>query len=110
MPKRSSFSKKNLSLSLWLGITLLVLVAAVLTYEAFQRANQIVNTQDDVIRISAFAAIRAVERGDAILLDTRDAASFQIQHAKDALNLPLAEVEARLGDLDPKQYYITYCT
>lgn len=102
--------RKKLPVIIWVGIALVVLIAGVLTYEALKRANNIVKSQDDVIRISAIEAIREVESGKAVLLDTRGAIDYDAQHAKGALSFPLADVETRLSELDSEQYYITYCT
>lgn len=110
MAKRSSYSKKKIPTILWLGLTLVLLVVGVLVYESYIQANGIVKSQDDVVRISAAAAIKAVESGKAVLLDTRAEALYLDQHAKGALNFPISDSIARMGELDPSQYYITYCT
>lgn len=110
MAKSVRKRKTKISAFLWLGIALGALILGALGYEAFKRANRVVTSQDDVVRVSAAAARREVENGNAILLDTRDAASFVAQHAKDAISFPLAEAETRLSELDPEKYYITYCT
>lgn len=75
-----------------------------------QRGNPIILTQDDVPRISGKEAYQAVKKGEAVLLDTRTAVQFEAQHAAGAVNFPLGELEARLSELDPEQWYITYCT
>ena len=110
MAKRSSSSRKKLPIILWLGVALIVLIVGVVTYEAFKRANGIVKSQDDVVRISPAAAIKAVESGEAVLLDTRAEVLYLAQHAKGALSFPISDVQVRLSELDPEQYYITYCT
>ncbi|MFN2304098.1 MAG: rhodanese-like domain-containing protein, partial [Anaerolineales bacterium] len=48
--------------------------------------------------------------GEAVLLDTRTTPQYQTQHAAGALSFPVSEAETRLSELDPDQWYITYCT
>lgn len=68
------------------------------------------NSQDEIPRVTAEEAYQAVQSEGAVLLDTRSAASFQTQHATGAINIPVDELEARLNELDPDTWYITYCT
>ena len=75
-----------------------------------QRGNPIILTQDDVPRISAEEAYQAVMKGEAVLLDTRTSAQYADQRAVGTLHIPLGELEARLPELDPELWYITYCT
>ena len=110
MANRSKFSRKKSSPILWMGIALVVLIAGVLGVQAYNRSYGIVKSPDDVERISAAATIKAVESGKAILLDNRAETLYLAQHAKGALSFPLTDVPARVTELDPKQYYITYCT
>lgn len=110
MAKHVSSSKKKLPVILWLGVALVMLIVGVVAFQAINRANGVVKSQDDVERISAAATIKAVESGKAVLLDTRAEVLYLGQHAKGALSFPLTDVAARLGELDPEQYYITYCT
>ena len=110
MANRSKFSRKKSSPILWMGIALVVLIAGVLGVQAYNRAYGIVKSPDDVERISAAATIKAVESGKAILLDNRAETLYLAQHAKGALSFPRTDVPARVTELDPKQYYITYCT
>lgn len=79
------------------------------------RRSQIENpveyaTQDDIPRVTADEAYQAFLNGEAVLVDTRGEAQFQAQHAVGAINIPVNEVEARLSELDPNTWYITYCT
>ena len=67
-------------------------------------------TQDDIIRVTAEEAYQAYLSGDAVLVDTRSEAEFQVQHAAGAISIPINEVESRLDELDPEKWVITYCT
>lgn len=66
--------------------------------------------QDQIPRVTAEEAYQAVLNGEAILLDTRAASQYQTQHAAGAISFPVSEAQLRLGELDPDQWYITYCT
>ena len=110
MAIRTRESKKQVPAILWMGIALVVLVAGVLGVQAYNRSYGIVKSPDDVERISAAATIKAVEIGKAILLDNRAETLYLAQHAKGALSFPLTDVATGITELDPEQYYITYCT
>jgi 3-mercaptopyruvate sulfurtransferase SseA len=69
-----------------------------------------IRSQDQIPRVTAAEAYQAVQSGEAVLLDTRSEAQFAALHATGAINIPVTEVEARLNELDPDTWYITYCT
>jgi hypothetical protein len=69
-----------------------------------------VSSQDQIHRLTVAEAHQAVLNGEAVLLDTRGEAQFNAQRANGAINIPVSEIEARLGELDPDTWYITYCT
>jgi 3-mercaptopyruvate sulfurtransferase SseA len=84
----------------------------ILIYDAIASKNAApaITSQDDVPRVAVEDAYQAVSRGEAVLVDTRSLEAYQQGHAAGAISLPVEEVEARLGELDPAQWYITYCT
>jgi len=61
-------------------------------------------------RISAADARKAVEKGEAVLVDVRGKESYDAEHAKGAILLPLAELPSRAGELPKDKLVITYCT
>ena len=69
-----------------------------------------VGSQDQIPRLTVAEAHQAVLNGEAVLLDTRGEEQFNAQRASSAINIPVTEIEARLGELDPDIWYITYCT
>jgi hypothetical protein len=109
--KDKSASKKRPVVLLIIG-ALAVISIGILIINAIATHNSspIVNSQDEVPRISVEEAYRSVSEGKAVLVDTRSLETYQKGHAAGAINLPVAEVEARLGELDPARWYITYCT
>ena len=108
--------KKNRAL---LPFILFVLIIALsigaLIFADNLRKAQIANpgsyvNQDEIPRLTVEEAYRAVQAGDAVLVDTRSEAQYLAQHAAGAINLPVDQVQTRLGELDPDTWYITYCT
>ena len=61
-------------------------------------------------RISGEEARQAVAKGEAVLVDVRAKESFEGQHAKGAISLPLSELASRAGELPKDKLVITYCT
>lgn len=64
----------------------------------------------EISRVSLTEAKAALDSGSAILLDVRSAEAFAGQHITGAVNIPVNDLEARLGELDPNQWIIPYCT
>ena len=67
-----------------------------------------VNSPNDIPRVTAAEAYQAVLDGEAVLLDTRSQAQFEALRASGAINIPVTEIGARLDELDPDTWYITY--
>lgn len=114
MPKR----KRNSQIPTFLAISggLLLVIAAVLMAtqnaptaptpaSAFEEG-----TYPDIPRVSLEDARAALDLGSAIFVDVRSVEAYQGGHIAGAINIPLAELESRLGELDPNQWIITYCT
>jgi rhodanese-related sulfurtransferase len=64
----------------------------------------------DVDRIEAQEAKRLVDKGEAVLVDVRSKAAWDLGHAQGALHIPLQEVGARLSELPRNKVIIAYCT
>lgn len=55
----------------------------------------------------------AIERGEPVtLLDVRNLFDYQSSEVKlpGAVRIPVAELEARVGELDPAREVVAYCT
>lgn len=63
-----------------------------------------------VPRVSLVDSKAALDAGSALFLDVRTAEAFQADRITGAVNIPLAELESRISELDPAQWIITYCT
>lgn len=61
-------------------------------------------------RISAADAKKALDAGQAVLVDVRSLDSWQEEHAKGAVSIPVNELYARLGELPKDKQVIAYCT
>ncbi|HUM26908.1 MAG TPA: rhodanese-like domain-containing protein [Anaerolineales bacterium] len=115
MKKRKN-QKSPVSLFLALGGGLLLIAAAILL--ANQNAPAVPTpvtsheeeTYPDISRVSLNDANSALEEGAAVIVDVRSIEAYQAAHVAGAINIPLAELEARLAELDKAQWIITYCT
>jgi rhodanese-related sulfurtransferase len=67
-------------------------------------------TAADVDRIEAQEARRLVDKGEAVLLDVRSRAAWDMGHVAGALHVPLSEIEARLSQLPKDKLIVAYCT
>ncbi len=67
-------------------------------------------TYPEIERVSLVDAKAALDSGTAVVVDVRAAEAYAASHIPGALNIPLAEIESRLNELDPNQWIITYCT
>ena len=108
--------KKNQALIpfILLGAVIIISIAGLILADNLRQARienpgEITN-QDEIPRVTAEEAYQAVQNGEAVLVDTRTESEFQSDHASGAISLPVNQVEARLGELDPDTWYITYCT
>ena len=64
----------------------------------------------EIARVSIEEAKSALDSGSAVFLDVRSAEAFTAQHISGAVNIPTAEIETRLAELDPNDWIIPYCT
>ncbi len=51
-------------------------------------------------RASTLEVTQLMNRGKTVVLDVRDPAEFAKGHLRDAKNIPLADLQARIGELD----------
>jgi len=99
-----------------IGGGLLLIVAAILlaTQNAPAAPTPVASheeeTYPEIPRVSLDDAKAAMDAGTAVFVDVRAAEAYQGGHIAGAVNIPLGELEARLGELDKEQWIITYCT
>jgi predicted sulfurtransferase len=107
--------KKNALLPIILLSAVVVLSIGVLILAQNLREAEIENPgqyadQDQIPRITVNEANQAVLDGEAVIVDTRSESQYQASHIAGAISVPIDQVEDRLDELDPDQWYITYCT
>lgn len=66
--------------------------------------------QKTVERVSILDAREAIQKGDAVFVDVRQAGQYQLGHIAGALSLPEAEIPARGSSLPKGKKIITYCS
>jgi rhodanese-related sulfurtransferase len=69
-----------------------------------------VSVMADVNRIDGAEAKRLVDKGEAIIVDVRSRAAWDMGHVPGALHIPVDEVSAHLAQLPKNKLIITYCT
>jgi hypothetical protein len=61
-------------------------------------------------RVSLEEAKAAFDAGSAVFVDTRSSESYAASHIPGAVSIPFGETEARMQELDPARWIITYCS
>ena len=64
----------------------------------------------EVQRIGLQDAKAAYDQNQAVFVDVRTPDQYAAGHIPGAVNIPLADFENRMNELDPNQWIITYCT
>lgn len=67
------------------------------------------DTKDMLEPLLAEELLTRVRAGEVTVLDVRPAEEFAAGHLPGAINIPLSELEARLGELRPNQEVVAYC-
>jgi len=115
MPRRSASIRRS-SRPFWvMGIGLALIAVALLLARQRGAAPLASPTPlpvgpDEVPRVTLADARAAFDGGTAVFLDVRSSDDYAAGHIPGALSIPLAELESRLGELDPGSWIITYCT
>ena len=65
---------------------------------------------DEAPRITLAEAKKDFDAGNAVFIDTRSAEAFQTEHVKGAINVPVADLEAKLGEIPKDKKLIVYCS
>ena len=60
-------------------------------------------------RIERTEAIKEVDAKKAVFVDVRPKDQYELGHIKGAINIPLTDLIARVKDLPPHKYIVTYC-
>ncbi|HYJ46699.1 MAG TPA: rhodanese-like domain-containing protein [Pyrinomonadaceae bacterium] len=65
---------------------------------------------DGVRRITPEEARKALDAGQAIIIDVRDETSYKAGHAKGARWIPVNDIASRASELPRDKMIITYCS
>jgi hypothetical protein len=66
-------------------------------------------SQAEVPRLSVIETRALVDAGRAVVVDVRDGASYNNEHVKGALHIPLEQIATRASELPLDRRIITYC-
>ena len=64
----------------------------------------------DAPRVAAEEVKSLAEKGEVVIIDTRNKDAYDLEHAEGALSIPVGEVESRLGELPKDKLIAAYCT
>ena len=67
------------------------------------------DTKDKLEPVLAEELLARARAGEVTVLDVRPPEEFAAGHLSGAINIPLSELEARLGELRPDQEIVAYC-
>jgi ArsR family transcriptional regulator len=67
------------------------------------------DARDSLEAVSREELLERSRAGVVTILDVRPEDEFALGHLPGALNIPLRDLEARLGEIDPKQEIVAYC-
>ena len=65
--------------------------------------------RDSLEAVSRAELMERARAGAVTILDVRPEDEFALGHLPNALNIPLHELEARLGEIDPEHEVVAYC-
>jgi ArsR family transcriptional regulator len=65
--------------------------------------------RDSLEAVSREELVQRSRAGTVTILDVRPEDEFALGHLPGALNIPLRELEARLGEMNPEQEIVAYC-
>ena len=71
--------------------------------------NPAAESLESARRITREETIKMVKEKKAVIVDVRAKDAYDAEHIKGAINIPLDELQARLRDLPPHKFLITYC-
>lgn len=74
--------------------------------------NGILQSEDDVPRISVQDSKAALDSGQAVIVDVRSVEAYKANHVAGAISIPLQNFENNINNLSlaKDQWIITYCT
>ncbi len=74
-----------------------------------QRAGEAYLGQDDTEAVSRSELLARAQAGDVVVLDVRPPSEYAAGHLAGAVNIPLAELAGRIGELPERREVVAYC-
>jgi 3-mercaptopyruvate sulfurtransferase SseA len=114
MPRRKK--KSPFPIYLAIGGGLLLIAIAIFLVNQNTATNPLTASSNEEVQVATIERVTvkdakdALDAGTAIFVDVRAADVYAVSHIPGALSIPLEDVEARLSELNPDQWIITYCT
>lgn len=71
--------------------------------------KQFQNGKEDLEPVDRDALLKAVRKGEVMVLDVRPREEFENAHIRGALSMPIKELEKRISELPKKQKIAAYC-
>mgnify|MGYP003573582468 FL=1 len=110
--------KRPLLPILLIAAGVIVLVAAVAGIFLFSGSDQPADVSttsqeipfSQISRVDVATTKSALDSGQAVVVDVRDMVYYDEGHIPGAVSIPISEIESRLGELDPSDWIILYCT
>lgn len=68
------------------------------------------HVDEDAPRISLEEAKKDFDAGTAVFVDTRDASAYGLEHIKGAINIPVADLQAKISTIPTNKKIIAYCS
>jgi hypothetical protein len=108
----SKLNTKRTLLTLVAGVASIALILTACTASPPQPEPEspVAEAPGEVQRVTLEDSKTAFDSGEAVFLDVRSESSYMASHIPGAVFIPLPELEGRIGELDPNQWIITYCT
>ena len=95
-------------LKLIIPLALILVLAACGAKAPSSDQQVVVESAEDVQRITPTEAKELFDEGEAVLIDARSAAAFEAAHASGAISLPAAEAAVRFNELPAGKSLVFY--
>ena len=83
---------------------------AVLAMAGVASAQQAAPSPAEPPRIMPAEVKELAAKGKVLIVDVRDKASYDMEHAEGAISIPLSDLEKRLAELPKDKQIAAYCT
>ena len=112
MTNRTGIGKR----AVWIGAIAVAVVTLIAGRGQAQQSAQpspqpvAAATPDETPRITPEDVKALAAKGKVLIVDVRDKASYDFEHAEGAISVPLSDLEKRLAELPRNKQIAAYCT